>query len=67
MERVIGCPQAFDAVLIDELFCGGNALALQLFLARRFASRTPGPPPFSSMNSTERYSTLLRWPKNFTA
>jgi hypothetical protein len=24
----LACPQAFDAVLIDELFCGGNALAL---------------------------------------
>ena len=24
----MACPQAFEAVLIDELFCGGNALAL---------------------------------------
>jgi hypothetical protein len=41
--------------------------ARQGFLCWRFFSRTPGPPPFSSMNSTPAASSACRTAKLFAA
>jgi hypothetical protein len=35
------------------------------FLWERFRSRTPGPPPFSSMNSTPAFSSARRTARSF--